>query len=141
MIAEELRQLKSYAWKQLLLHYYSFSLRLSFAHFSSFFSLPFFSLFSLFLYLRREKCLVKLPKPRNDFLKRAVCYDGAKAWNSLTSDIRLSNILCTLKKTFRLLYLTIFLSVSLFFPLILPFISTPTSFSICKYRNKKQTVT
>ena len=43
--------------------------------------------------LRDNEAKLNLPKPRTNYLKRAICYDGASLWNSLPLDIRCSSSL------------------------------------------------
>ena len=43
--------------------------------------------------LRDNEAKLNFPKPRTNYLKRAICYDGASLWNSLPLDIRCSSSL------------------------------------------------
>jgi len=44
-------------------------------------------------HLREREKSLKLPKPRTSSLKRALSYDGAKVWNALPQNVRLSKSL------------------------------------------------
>ena len=43
--------------------------------------------------LRDNEVKLNLPKPRTNYLKLAICYDGASLWNSLLLDIGCSSSL------------------------------------------------
>ena len=52
-------------------------------------------------YFRNAKKTLILPKPRTDYLKRSFSYSGALLWNNLPEEIRTSNSLGFLKRSFH----------------------------------------